>query len=127
VTKLAALHGLDNWQRRLTHAAPKGLQSELLSEAAAIAEQARQRAREAIAAEVEIFDESRGETVRYAVGTRQQAGRHVEYGTTKHRAQPWLMPAFYTRLPYVKDRITKMLAASFRRSGRRFDGSARRG
>ena len=113
MTKLATLKGLDNWHRRLAHAAPKGLQPAMLSEAAAIAEEAKGRVPAGIAAEVEIIDEIRGETVRYAIGTRRSAGRYVEFGTAKQRARPWVIPALHARLPHVKKRIGKMLAASF--------------
>lgn len=126
MTKLATLNGLEKWQRRLTHAAPKNLQPALRSEAAAIAEEAKERAPGGIAAEIEIIDDSRGEAVRYGIGTRHSGGRHVEYGTTKQLARPWLIPALHARLPHVKKRIGKIVSTSFRGSGAKFGGSAGR-
>lgn len=52
------------------------------------------------------------------VGTNLKYGRHLEFGTKRMKARPWLMPTWKKNLSGIKRLIAKRVDAALRRSGR---------
>lgn len=109
--------GLEALQRRLAAAsAPQPIKAALQTEAEAIAEDARRGAPGDLGQTVEVIDESRGTSFAYAIGTARPAARHVEFGTARRPATPWLWPVFRARSAGVKPKLRKLVAAAFKNS-----------
>ena len=109
------IRGLDILRRRLAAAAaPQPVKASLRAEAEAIAEDARRRAPGDLGQTVEVIDDSRGMRPAYAIGTAHPAARHLEFGTVRRPATPWLWPAFRARSAGVKTRLRKLIAAAFK-------------
>jgi hypothetical protein len=107
--------GLETLQRRLKGAAlPQDFARSVRQEAEALAAAARDAAPDALGQTVEIRDESRGERPAFAIGTAHPAGRHIEFGTARQPATPWLMPLFWARSRAIRERLGKILVRSVR-------------
>lgn len=106
------VRGVEALQRRL---AAKGLEDAvgqtLAGEADAIAAGAARAAPGRLGETIETLDESQGSRLSVAIGTRHRAGRFLEFGTRKMRAQPFLWPIFRARLPRIKQDLTNTLRA----------------
>jgi hypothetical protein len=48
-----------------------------------------------------------------AVGTDDPAGFFLEFGTSRSRASPWLVPALRARLPGINHAVRKVIAGGF--------------
>jgi HK97 gp10 family phage protein len=108
------IKGLDSLRRRFAAAAaPEPIKEALRREAEAIAEAARASAPAELGQTIEIVDQSRGLKPAFAIGTADSAGRFIEFGTARRRAEPWLWPAFRARLPAVKHELRKLISAAF--------------
>ncbi len=55
---------------------------------------------------------------RRRVGTGDIRGFHHEYGTQTLPPRPWLRPALNTILPFINQRLSKMVEAALRRVSR---------
>jgi hypothetical protein len=112
------IKGLANLQKRLAFAsATPSVGETLLEEAEAIAAEARNRAPGEVGHAVEIKDVSQDTRLAYAIGTPDPAGRHVEHGTVKRHATPWLTPVFRARLPRVKHALGRVVAGALNSPG----------
>jgi hypothetical protein len=117
------IEGLDAWRRRLDalgEARDTGAALRTEAEAIAAAARASLEEREVsgeLARSVEIIDESEPGRSRYAIGTADPAGWHLEHGTTRRRGRPWLGPAFRAGLPAINHAIRKMLAGTLKALG----------
>lgn len=111
----AEVRGLASLQARLAAAgAVEPIWALLREEAQAIAEEARGQAPGALAATIEVIDDSRQAAPAFLVGTAHRAGRFLEFGTQKMRARPWLWPAFFRRSPRIKHKLRRLIASSFK-------------
>jgi len=106
------VRGLQSLQRRLDG---RGLASDVAkavsTQADAIRGEAARAAPGGLGETIETIDESSGDQVVFAIGTRHRAGRFLEFGTRKMRARPFLWPVFRARLPRVKHDLTNTLRA----------------
>ena len=85
--------GIEALRRRFEAAsAPEPFKSALREEAEAIAAEARREAPAVFAQAIAVEDVSQGETLAFAVGTADPAGRAAEFGTLMRPATPWLWP-----------------------------------
>ena len=105
--------GIEALRRRFEAAsATEAFKSALREEAEAIAAEARREAPGAFAQTIAVEDVSQGETLAFAVGTTDPAGRAAEFGTLMRPATPWLWPIVKARLPAIKDRLRKLALAA---------------
>jgi len=110
------VRGLAALRRKLeARSLPQALMDTARKEAEAIARDAARAAPGALGQTVEAKDVSHGDTIAFAVGTANPAGRFVEYGTVRQPAAPWLWPVFRARLPRIKQSLRDSLVASFKR------------
>jgi hypothetical protein len=65
-----------------------------------------------------IFAGRDGFSGRRIVGTRKNRGFYHEYGTQTLPPRPWLRPALNTILPFINQRLSKMIQATLRRVSR---------
>ncbi|MGH6737324.1 MAG: hypothetical protein ACRECX_14800 [Methyloceanibacter sp.] len=111
---MVTIRGLAALRRRLdAKDMPAAVKNSLRRDAEAVAAAAARAAPGDLGRTVEVRDISDRERMAYAVGTPHRAGRFLEYGTVRMRAQPWLFPAFRARLPRIKQSLGNSLAASF--------------
>jgi hypothetical protein len=118
------IEGVESLRRRLASAGKLAgigpalrFEAEALAAAATATLEAR-RASNALARSIEIVPESQGDSLRYAIGTEAPLGRHLEFGTTRLRASPWLGPALHARLPAINHALRKMVAGAVKVLGR---------
>ena len=116
------IRGLESLQRRLADLArATDLRPALRAEAETVAADARAalesrsaKGAGALARSVEIIEMGQGEALAFAVGTRAAAGHFLEFGTTRARAAPWLLPALHGRLPGIKHAIRTVLTMAWK-------------
>ena len=112
--------GLDRLRKRFAAlGAMTELQPTLRAEAEAVAEEARARLRERdpnspLADSIKVMKLGTEAQPYYAVGTDEEAGFFLEFGTTKRRAEPWLVPALHSRLPGINQAVRKVIAAALK-------------
>lgn len=97
----------------------KDLQQALRAEAEAVAEEAKARLIERdpdskLAQSLKIMALGAGDQPAYAVGTDDQAGFFLEFGTSRRQASPWLVPALHSRLPAINQAVRKVIAAALK-------------
>jgi len=108
------ISGLESLQRRLAAlAAMPGLAPALSEEAGAIAEAARatlaSHGNGDLARSVEIEESGQGDRPGFAIGTREPAGRYLEFGTRRMRPQPWLGAALFGRSRALNHKVRKVI------------------
>lgn len=59
-----------------------------------------------------------GEGAECSVGTTLAAGRHLEFGTRRMPAYPWLGPALEAALPFINQQIRNLVASAARAAAR---------
>jgi len=99
---------------RWYRSAPQKFEEAVRQEAETLAAEARGRAPGALGETIEIRDVSRGARPAYAIGTPHPAGRHLEFGTARRSASPWLMPLFWARSPATKNRLRNVVLAALK-------------
>lgn len=116
------VRGLDRLQRRL-QAIPGSLPvaAALKAEAELIADAARERLQErggpsALAQSIGIVDVGEPNRPAFSVGSAEEGARHVEFGTRRMRAEPWLWPSLLSRSRAVKERLGQLLMTAVRSS-----------
>jgi hypothetical protein len=97
----------------------KELQPALRAEAEGVAEEAKARLMERdpnsrLAQSIEIKGLGNDSQPAYAVGTDDPAGFFLEFGTSRSRASPWLVPALRSRLPAINQAVRKVIAAALK-------------
>jgi hypothetical protein len=118
MTAVVAIRGVTALRQRLEAAAASSpLKEALRGEAEVLAEEARDEAPGDLGRSIEIKDLSHGTRLAYAVGTPDPLARLFEHGSVRRPASPWLLPIFRARLPAVKHKLRKVVAASL--NGRR--------
>jgi HK97 gp10 family phage protein len=114
------IRGTDRLRKRLDAlGALKDLQPALRAEAEAVAEEAKARLTERdpnsrLARSIKIMGLGAEDQPAYAVGTDDQAGFFLEFGTSRMRASPWLVPALHSRLPAINQAVRKVIAAALK-------------
>lgn len=112
--------GLDELRKRFAAlGALKDLQPALRAEAEAVAEEAKARLTErdpnsGLARSIKIMELGTDDQPAYAVGTDDPAGFFVEFGTSRMRASPWLVPTLHARLPGINHAVRKVIAAALK-------------
>ena len=120
MTSPIEIRGLDSLRKRFAAlGALKDLQPALRAEAEAVAEEARARLIERnpnsqLAQSIKIMELGAGDQPAYAVGTDDPAGFYLEFGTSRMRASPWLVPALHARLPGINHAVRKVIAAALK-------------
>jgi hypothetical protein len=118
------IDGVDSLRRRLASAGTMaGIGPVLRAEAEALGAAAKatleeRSANSELAKSIEIVFESQGDSARYAIGTEAPPGRHLEFGTTRMRASPWLGPALHARLPAINHALRKVLTRTLKALGK---------
>ena len=114
------IRGLDGLRKRFAAlGAMKDLQPALRAEAEAVAEEARARLternpRSRLAQSIKIMALEAGGQPAYAAGTDDPAGFFLEFGTSRMRASPWLVPVLHARLPRINHAVRKVIAAALK-------------
>ena len=114
------IRGLDGLRKRFANlGALKDLQPALRAEAEAVAEEAKARLTERnpnslLARSIKIMELGTEDQPAYAVGTDDPAGFFLEFGTSRMRASPWLVPALHTRLPGINHAVRKVIVAALK-------------
>lgn len=114
------IRGLDGLCKRFAAlGAMKDLQPALRAEAEAVAEEARARLAEhnpnsRLAQSIKIMELGAGDQPAYAFGTDDPAGFFLEFGTSRMRASPWLVPALHARLAGINHAVRKVIAAALK-------------
>jgi hypothetical protein len=112
------IRGLDGLRKRFAAlGALKDLQPALRGEAEAVAAEARERLTERdpnsrLAGSIKIMELGTEDQPAYAVGTDDPDGFFLEFGTSRMRASPWLVPALHIRLPginHASERLSRRL------------------
>jgi len=120
MTSPIEIRGLDGLRKRFAALGElKDLQPALRTEAEAVAEEARARLTEhnpngRLAQSIKIMELGTDDQPAYAVGTDDPAGFFVEFGTSRMRASPWLVPALHARLPGINHAVRKVIAAALK-------------
>jgi hypothetical protein len=115
--------GAESLRGRLAPAAKlAGIGPVLRGQAEALAAAARatleeRRVNSELAKSVEIIPESQGDSLRYAIGTGAPLGRHLEFGTRRTRASPWLGPALHAYLPAINHALRKLVTGALKALG----------
>jgi hypothetical protein len=113
--------GVEALRRRFEAAsAPERFKTALRDEVEAIAAEARREAPGDLARSIEVEDVSRAETIVFAVGTPNSAGRATEFGTLARPANPWLWPVLKAHLPGIKDKLRNIALGPFKKAGAGF-------
>lgn len=114
------IRGLDRLRKRFAAlGAMEDLQPALRAEAEAVAAEAKARLTErdpdsSLARSIKIMELTAGDQPAYAVGTDDPAGFFLEFGTSRSRASPWLVPALHARLPGINHAVRKVIAAALK-------------
>jgi HK97 gp10 family phage protein len=114
------IRGLDGLRKRFAAlGALKDLQPALRAEAEAVAAEAKARLTERdpnsrLARSIKIMELGTEGQPAYAVGTDEPAGFFLEFGTSRMRASPWLVPALHSRLPGINHAVRKVIAAALK-------------
>ena len=122
VRSIGSVSGLAALKRRFDLGpGPAVLRDEFRAQAAAMADEARAALEQehpdgtgALARSVSVRETGDEDAPRFDVGTASPVGRYLEFGTRRMRAQPWLVPALYRRLPAVKSSARRVLRHIFR-------------
>lgn len=114
------VRGLDRLQRRL-QAFPRSLSvaPALKAEAELIAEAARSalgKGSARLAQSIGVLDAGEPNRPAFAVGSADGGARHVEFGTRRMRAEPWLWPSLLSRSRAVKERLRQLLMSTVKNS-----------
>lgn len=110
------IRGLDSLRKRFAaFGALKELQPALRAEAETVAEEARAQLTERdpnsqLAQSIRIMALGTEDQPAYAVGSDDPAGFLLEFGTSRMRASPWLVPALHSRLPAINQAVRKVIA-----------------
>lgn len=120
MTSPIEIRGLDGLRKRFAALGVlKDLQPALRAEAEAVAEEARARLTErdpnsTLARSIKIMELGTDDQPAYAVGTDDPAGFFLEFGTSRMRASPWLVPTLHARLPGINHAVRKVIAAALK-------------
>jgi hypothetical protein len=120
VTSPIEIRGLDGLRKRFAALGVlKDLQPALRAEAEAVAEEAKARLTERdpdsrLARSIKIMELGAGDQPAYAVRIDDPAGFFLEFGTSRMRASPWLVPALHIRLPGINHAVRKVIVAALK-------------
>lgn len=114
------MRGLEGLRKRFAAlGALNDLRPALRAEAEAVAEEAKARLSErdpnsGLGQSIKIIALGTADQPAYAVGTDDPAGFFLEFGTSRRRASPWLVPALHSRLPAINQAVRKVIAAALK-------------